>query len=111
MTKTGRRIQFCIVALTFALEQGNLLFILQLHTRLKSRYFFFNMKRVKNESLEPNAYSRNTQLAQKMIQFFCNLKAKVCVCQNLIFQQICPKKWFANFEQKSEGSDLIINFV
>ena len=49
LSKAGRRIQFCIVALTFALEQGNLLFILQLHTRLKSRYFFFNMKRVKKK--------------------------------------------------------------
>ena len=111
LTKTGRRIQFCIVALTFALEQGNLLFILQLHTRLKSRYFFFNMKRVKNDIVEQNALSRNTQFSQKMIRFLSNLIAKVSKCQDLIFQQICPKKWFANFEQQSEGSDLIINFV
>ena len=107
LTKTGRRIQFCIVALTFTLEQGNLLFILQLHTRLKSRYFFFNMKRVKNDIVEQNALSRNTQFSQKMIRFLSNLIAKVSKCQDLIFQQICPKKWFANFEQQSQGSDLI----
>ena len=107
LTKTARRIQLCVVALTFALEQGNLLFILKLHTRLKSRYFFFNMKRVKNDIVEQNALSRNTQFSQKMIRFLSNLIAKVSKCQDLIFQQICPKKWFANFEQQSQGSDLI----
>ena len=69
------------------------------------------MKRVKNEFVEQNALSRNTQFSQKMIRFLSNLIAKVSKCQDLIFQQICPKKWFANFEQQSEGSDLIINFV
>ena len=67
------------------------------------------MKRVKNEILEQNALSRSTQFSQKMIQFLCNLKAKVSRCQDLIFQQICPKKWFANFEQQSQGSDLTTN--
>ena len=65
------------------------------------------MKRVKNDIVEQNALSRNTQFSQKMKRFLCNLVAKVSKCQDLIFQQICPKKWFANFEQQSQGSDLI----
>ena len=69
------------------------------------------MKRVKNDIVEQNALSRNTQFSQKMIRFLSNLIAKVSKCQDLIFQQICPKKWFANFEQQNQGSDLITNWV
>ena len=69
------------------------------------------MKGVKNEIVQQNALSRNTQFSQKMIRFLCNLIPKVSKCQDLIFQQICPKKWFANFEQQRQGSDLIIDFV